>query len=360
MTVMDRIKILLVEDDEDDFVIIRDTLSDIKRQRFDLKWVKSYDEALKKVGEVSCSVCLVDYFLGDRNGIDLIEEFIRKGFREPIIILTGQGDYDLDILAMKKGAVDYLDKNNLDPLQLERSIRYALRHSEIINELKQSETKLRHLSVKILEAQEKERALVARELHDGVGASLTAVKYALEMGMHSMKKAERAPEGNSFEKVIEMVDDAIEETRRISSNLRPASLDTLGLIPAIRSLGREFQELYQDIQLESRINLQEKDIPEKQKIVLYRIVQEALNNISKHSGADSVRFDLRLNEGRVELLVQDNGRGFSVDEALAVNPGKSGMGLDGMLERVMLSDGNIEIQSEAGKGTSIRADFPIS
>jgi signal transduction histidine kinase len=302
----------------------------------------------------------VDYFLGERNGIELIEELIRNGFREPIIILTGQGDFNLDLLVMERGAVDYLDKNNLEPVQLERSIRYAIRNSEILNDLKQSERKLLHLSAKILEAQEKERKLVARELHDSVGASLTAVKYALEMKLSGMKNARSPSGGISLEKIVEMVDDAIEETRRISSNLRPASLDTLGLIPAIRSLYREFQEIYQDIHLESRIDLREEDIPEKLKIILYRITQEALNNISKHSDANTVRLGLTLNEGRIELLVQDNGKGFNVDEALTDNPEKSGMGLEGMLERVMLSDGSIEIQSEAHKGTSIRAGFPIS
>jgi len=356
----DRIKILLVEDDEDDFVIIRDTLSDIKSQNFDLKWIKSYDEAVEKIGEGDCNVCLVDYFLGERNGIDLIEELIRNGLREPIIILTGQGDYSIDILAMKEGAVDYLDKNNLESVQLERSIRYAIRNSKILNDLKQSEAKLRHLSAKILETQEKERKLVAQELHDSVGSSLTAVKYSLEMGLNNMENPKSASQGFSLEKTLEIVDDAIEETRRISSNLRPASLDTLGLIPAIRSLGREFEEIYHDIRLELRIDLREEDIPEKLKIILYRITQEALNNISKHSGADRVRFGLKINAGRIELLVQDNGKGFNVDEALADDPEKNNMGLEGMLERVMFTDGTIEIQSEAGKGTSIRADFPIS
>lgn len=354
------IKILLVEDDEDDFIIFNETLSKVRNKKFELDWTMDYDEGLIKAASSSYDLCIVDYFLGMHTGLEFIDEYVKKGFEKPIIILTGQGDFDVDMLAMEKGAVDYIDKNRLDPVLLERSIRYAVRNSKILNRLKQSEKQLHYLSFKILETQEHERKTVARELHDSIGSSLTAIRFALERKIRSMGPSYKtASSGFSLETIMDMLKEVIDESQRIAYDLRPSVLDTLGLLPAIRSLCRRNSEIHREIEFDIRLELCEEDIPEKLKIVCYRIIQECFNNAAKHSDADNLRLHMSLSGNLLIMVVSDNGKGFDVDRAIALASENNSMGLHGMMERVELAGGRIEISSAAGQSTNIKIVFPV-
>jgi signal transduction histidine kinase len=118
--------ILLIEDDEDDYVLIRDLLSEISTSTYDLKWVNSFDTALKELDRSRHQVCLLDYQLGLKTGLELLKEVKARDFKTPIIFLTGRGEYRVDVEAMKRGAEDYLVKDDLSAPILERSIRYAI------------------------------------------------------------------------------------------------------------------------------------------------------------------------------------------------------------------------------------------
>lgn len=120
------IKVLLVDDDEDDYVLTRDWFSESQGARFELDWVASYDNGLEAIAHHQHDVYLLDYRLGDHNGLELLREAIANGCSAPIILLTGQGDREIDIEAMKAGAADYLDKSQIGAPLLERSIRYAI------------------------------------------------------------------------------------------------------------------------------------------------------------------------------------------------------------------------------------------
>ena len=361
MEFSDQIKILLVEDDEDDFFIIKEVLSTVEGQKFELDWAKDFDKALQKAASSSHDLCIVDYFLGERNGIDFIDEYVRLDLEEPIIILTGHGDMDIDLLAMKKGAVDYIDKNRLDPVLLERSIRYAIRNSRILNRLKQSEKQLHYLSLKILDTQEEERKTVARELHDSIGSSLTAIRFALEQKIRSMgNSSELASSGISLEQIMNMLKEVIEESQRIATNLRPPMLDTLGLLPSIRSLCRRHNKIHNDMELDVRLEIEEDDIPEKLKITCYRLVQECFNNAVKHSCADKLKLYMGRSGDFLDLIVSDNGKGFNVQEAINISVEKNSLGLHGMTERVELAGGQIEIISNEGNSTKIKIQLPVS
>lgn len=120
------IKILLVEDDEDDFVITRDLLEEVKYVRYNLDWVNNYEDALKRIERNSYDVYIFDYRLGNRTGLDLLKYVNEKGIETPVIILTGQADYETDMEAMRYGALDYLVKGKIEAPLLERSIRYAI------------------------------------------------------------------------------------------------------------------------------------------------------------------------------------------------------------------------------------------
>src|SRR3954452_6106812 len=120
------IKVLLVEDDEDDFIITRDLFSEMRSQRFTLDWMKSFETGLQAMMLNQHDVCLVDYRLGARNGVDLLQAALERGCQAPVILLTGAGEHEIDLQAMQAGAADYLVKTELQSNSLERSIRYAL------------------------------------------------------------------------------------------------------------------------------------------------------------------------------------------------------------------------------------------
>src|SRR5881396_1679612 len=126
MTSSESIRVLLVEDDEDDFLITRDLLSEIVGKRFLLNWAKTFETGLEAMVRNQHDVCLVDYRLGAHNGVELLQSALAQGCSAPIIILTGMGEQEVDLAAMKAGAADYLVKGRLDSNQLERSIRYAI------------------------------------------------------------------------------------------------------------------------------------------------------------------------------------------------------------------------------------------
>jgi DNA-binding response OmpR family regulator len=122
----DLIKVLLVEDDEDDYIIARDLFAEIRGNRFTLDWVKTFQAGLEAMLLNQHDVCLVDYRLGAQNGVDLLRAALEQGCQEPIILLTGSGEYQVDVEAMQAGATDYLVKSQLRSDSLERSVRYAL------------------------------------------------------------------------------------------------------------------------------------------------------------------------------------------------------------------------------------------
>jgi two-component system cell cycle sensor histidine kinase/response regulator CckA len=132
----DPVKVLLVDDDEDDYVLTRDWFAEMAETKFDLEWVNSYEQALNAIAKCQHDVYLFDYRLGSHNGLELLREALSYGCLAPIILLTGQGDHEVDLEAMKAGAADYLDKSLLGAPLLERSIRYAI-------ERKQAEQKIR-------------------------------------------------------------------------------------------------------------------------------------------------------------------------------------------------------------------------
>lgn len=223
--------------------------------------------------------------------------------------------------------------------------------------LKNSEERLKHLSSNLLKCQEEERKRISLELHDSVTASLSAIKVKIEGTVKQMEDGLKMP--GSIRVLIPAVQSAIEESRRIIAALRPSILDDLGLIPAVGWLCRQFQEFYSNISIENRIEISEEDVPAALKIVIFRILQEALNNVAKHSKADLVHLSLTKSEGQIELRVQDNGQGFHLLGAAARDSFRKGLGLTSMRERAELSGGSFLIESEGGKGTVIIVFWPL-
>ena len=137
------IKVLLIEDDEDDYILTCDLLSDVAGTKYETTWVSRYSDALEAICNGDQDVCLIDYRLGEGNGIDLMREAIAAGCRVPMILLTGQGDQAIDLEATNAGAADYLVKGKLEARLLERAIRYAIAHGQILETLRESENRFR-------------------------------------------------------------------------------------------------------------------------------------------------------------------------------------------------------------------------
>jgi len=224
--------------------------------------------------------------------------------------------------------------------------------------LMQSEERLRFLSSRLLEAQEAERKRIAGELHDSIGQSLAAIKFNVENVLDKTGEDLNGRIVNSIEQIVLLVQNSIEEVRRIYTGLRPSMLDDLGIIATIGWFCREFQNTYESICIEQQLGIEEAEIPEPLKIVIFRIAQEALNNVARHSGAELVNISLESKEGRIEMAIEDNGIGFYLDSALLKGCHEKGLGIAGMKERAELSGGTFSIESVIGKGTTIHATWP--
>jgi signal transduction histidine kinase len=223
--------------------------------------------------------------------------------------------------------------------------------------LRETQKQLRFFSAQRLTAQEQERKRIAGEIHDGIGSTLGAIKFKVENTTQEMEQG--AATSQSLKDLIPMLQEAIEESRRLQMDLRPSILDDLGISPALSWFCRRFQTLYSGIRIEQKIDIQENEISDTLKTSIYRIFQEGLNNIAKHSKGDLVSLSLQKTDTSIELIVEDNGQGFDVKEVLSTESYKRGLGLSSMRERTELSGGSFTIESIKGKGTVIRASWPI-
>ena len=220
--------------------------------------------------------------------------------------------------------------------------------------LRKSDKELRVLSNQLLSAEEKERKRIARELHDGIGQALSAIKFSVENALLELRAAANPIDLGSLEAVIPLTQKTIEEVRSIVKDLRPSILDDLGILATIGWFCREFQNVYAGIRIETTIEVAENKVPPYLKTTIYRIMQEALNNVAKHSQASFVHLQLKKNESHLSLSIQDNGRGFNLDRAMALKTSSRGIGLASMRERAELSGATFEINSAVKSGTMIK------
>ena len=203
----------------------------------------------------------------------------------------------------------------------------------------------------------KERELPER-LHDTIGSCLSGIKFKIENVLQQLGKTTTVTE-ESLSTVIPVIQEGIEECRRMQQDLRPSMLDDLGLLATLSWFCRRYQTIYTGIKVELEQTLEEGDIPNSLKIVIFRVTQEGMNNIAKHSKANLVHLLLRKMDGRIELVLEDNGQGFDLKKVLALESPKRGFGLTSMRERSELSGGSFAIESTEGKGTTVRVSWSI-
>jgi PAS domain S-box-containing protein len=231
----------------------------------------------------------------------------------------------------------------------------AIQNAWLFEQVRSGHERLQSLSRRLVEVQESERRYIARELHDETSQALTAVKFGLRLLEQEIDQPQ-----NILKRVADLkqlTDKILEELHRLAMDLRPASLDHLGLVAALDQLAKSAQERYQlDVRFKFKGFSAEDRLPDYLETSLYRIVQEALTNAIRHAHAQSVDIILDLLEGKAVLIVEDDGIGF---DATLVR-GSGHLGLLGMQERTQTIGGTLVVESRPGGGTTVVAEIPYA
>jgi len=221
--------------------------------------------------------------------------------------------------------------------------------------LRQSRNELELLSQQLIQAQESERRRIARELHDSVGPSLSAIKYSLERGTELHRQSRHADTRPLLERTIQLVRAAIADVHSIAMDLRPPVLDDLGVATALEWLSREFGETYGHIGVHIRIDAADSDIPPHLATTIFRCAQELLNNVAKHSKAQHVSVTLSRDPNRLTLIVCDDGIGLP--QPSSSGSFGTGHGIRNLRERAQMTGGKLTLSADQGCGTLARLDW---
>lgn len=230
----------------------------------------------------------------------------------------------------------------------------AIEHANVFRALEEKEAALADLVRRTIEAQEEERRRIAAEIHDGVTQQLVSAWYRLQAVRRALPQDLARAQGE-LERAQEMVDGALEEARWAIQDLRPMTLDDLGLAASIRALvARSLEDdTEREVLVDDAVSL-----APHQEVAVYRIAQEALNNVWKHSAATSVAVSLRREGAEVVLRIADDGRGFDLEAQRAGRP-ETSFGLLGMAERAELIGGRLAVDGAAGMGTAVELWLPL-
>jgi PAS domain S-box-containing protein len=253
-----------------------------------------------------------------------------------------------DVTLRKKAETALLEAHR----ELERRVEDRTAELEKANQL------LRQIPSKLISVQEEERKRLASELHDSIGQTLAALKLWVEMTLKHKDAGDGVAAFNRLEQFVPILQRSIEETRNIYMGLRPPMLDTVGLLATLEWLRREWMKLYPESHIELEYGIAEEAMPENLKANIFRITQEALNNIARHSKAEWVDISLTKNGSEIKLVVSDDGVGMDMDKILQTSAARS-FGLTNMRERAEFTGGSFSIVSAPGAGTTIRAHWPI-
>lgn len=229
---------------------------------------------------------------------------------------------------------------------------------ETAQALRESRDELRRLSGQLATIQEDERRRIALDLHDGLGQSLSLIKLSIESAARLLGAGDTDEAWESLQQLLPRVKEALVEVRRVSTELRPSILDDLGILPTLSWFFREFEAACGDIAVEKAFGVAEHEVPLPLHITLYRIIQEATNNIVKHAQADWMRVSLDRVDDVLQLLIEDNGCGFDPDSIKCVEGQCRGLGLLSMKERASFSGGTYRLESAPGRGTRIEVTWP--
>ena len=351
---MRRLRVLHLEDSEFDHLM---TLAHLERGGLDVEAVRVESEAdyARALGQ-DWDVVLSDYNLPGFSGMAALKLLKDSGTLTPFIIVSGEIGEDVAVAAMRSGADDYLLKNNL--VRLVPATLRAIEGAEMLRshrladaELAKSQRRLRELTHHLQTSVEAERGAIAREIHDDVGGSLTAVKFDLAW---IARHAENPAAAERAQQALETVTHAIEASQRIMHNLRPAILEQ-GLVAALQWMTQRFEKRSGITTVFSSIGVVDTPHwPAGVALAAYRTAQEALTNVSKHAQATRVQVGLAVTRGVLSLELSDNGRGLSEEDLAKAHS----FGIRGLHERANMVGGWVDMSS-GPDGTTLILSIPL-
>lgn len=350
------IRILMLEDCQGDVGLIQHEIN-----KAGIKFVShvvdnkaDFENALV---EFHPDVVLSDHSLPQFSSVEAFEIFKKLKDFTPFILITGTVSEEFAAASIKLGIDDYILKNNL--LRLPSAILNALKtkknefeKQKAVEKLRKSEIQIRNFATHLNTVLEEERARIAREIHDELGQQLTGIKLGIAI-LKKQHQLEKKVETKLYEISTE-IDVTIQTLRKIATELRPAILDTLGLIPAIDWISREFEKKT-NIACTLNCNLNEEKFEKKISTTVFRICQETLTNIAKHSGAQAAAIQIKKDNRHLVLEITDNGKGI---EANKLNNQLS-MGIIGMYERAKIIGADLKITSNGNSGTQVKLSINV-
>jgi signal transduction histidine kinase len=348
------LRIVCIDDESDDVELVRVAL---ERAELPARVERIDDEAgLLRCLESPPDLLLCDYSMPGFSAERALAIVAIHRHRVPLVVVTRSIGEDAVVQLFRAGAKDYVGKDKLAllPAVIRRVLRersLELERQRTAEALADANARLRLLSSHLVDAQERERTLVARELHDSLGQVLTSVVIHL----HASARSEAPADVDRYRQgALELVQQAIRQVKSMSFNLRPAQLELLGF-PAAAQATLERTLEASDVKGSLRMRGIDPRRTAPAQTVALRVLQEALTNMLRHAGARSVVVRLRfVDADRFVLTVGDDGCGFDVAATLAGGLSEGNLGLRGMLERAELMGGRLRFRSRRGRGTTVR------
>lgn len=351
--------VLMVEDSDDDAILITERL----REQFHpvVRRVVDREQMVAALTERDWDVVISDHSLPNFSAIEALRVVVDTDCDVPFIIVSGTIGEALAVEAMKAGAHDFLMKDSL--AKLNPAVEHAVAagntrrsHRHTVDQLRESRERLRQLALHLEKVRENERARLAREIHDELGGTLTALK----MDISWLRRRDELAQPRLDEKLGSMtalLDVAIRSMRQIITDLRPAVLDDLGLIAAVEWQLNEFRKrsgLRTELVFDDEVELHALRLPTALAVAAFRTLQESLTNIARHADANTVTVCAGVEDDGFVLKIRDDGHG--------IEPGqlqKSGSyGILGMRERAINLGGQLTVDSD-GNGTLITLQLPL-
>jgi signal transduction histidine kinase len=371
-------KILIVDDTPVNLGVVVDFL---QQDGFGIRIARTGESALKRVQYDKPDVILLDVLMPGMDGFETCRRLKQNETTRdiPVIFMTSLTGTEDKVKGFEAGAVDYVTKPlhqeevlmrvrthlrirdlTLDLQEKNRQLETSSRieRNRLFEAIAQQQQQLRTLNRKLTEVQEAERKELARELHDEMGQALTAININLVEIKRTLPDSSYRLIEKELTEAVQLTEQTLKQVRQMSLNLRPPMLDDLGLTPTLRWYIKQFSRRV-GIEAKLIVTGLETRLDPNIETNLFRVVQEALTNVARHSQANSVSVLLTQDEGRICAVIKDDGQGFDFDAAMNHQTDAQGAGLFGIRERVSLLGGTLQISSQAGAGTQLSIEIPI-
>jgi signal transduction histidine kinase len=344
------LRVLIVEDNPGDARLVMRMLRDADDPPLDVAIATDLAEAIVRLAPGDVDAALVDLYLPDSQGLETFRSLHRRFPALPIVVFTGMDDENVALAAVHEGAQDYLSKGRITAATLLRALRYAIERRAAVERF--GARALRELPGNLLRARDEERRRIARDLHDGIAPYLVALSIDLkEIAAAIPPRCRKARKTLAADAAL--IKRCLDDVRALSRLLHPPLLDEAGLVTAIRGFADGFARRTR-VRVALDLTEMPRRLPPEVELAFFRIVQEALTNVHRHSGSNTAAIRLAAEGGELVLEVSDRGHG------LAVGPDglRVGVGLAGMRERMRLVGGTFDVI--AGRpGTTVRAVMPL-